>query len=315
MICSFTKRAQRAGVLIWLLSLLALLLSACGAGETVANASAPTVFTSAKLGTVDRNITYCTRDGVDLAMDVYYPRVMERPAPAVVYVHGGGWRLGDKEKGSGIPDIPALVARGYLVAAVDYRLAPEYKFPAQIQDVKCAIRSLRAHAAAYNLDPERIGAWGGSAGGHLVALLAVSDGSSGWDVGQYLDQSSRIQAAVVLFGPADLTTNMSFLQERIINQAFGTTDRSSPVLKRASPVTYISKDDPPFLILQGTDDKIVPPAQAHILYTKLEATGVPAQLVFVQHAGHGFQEEGGQIKPTRPEITKIIADFFDQRLK
>ncbi len=111
------------------------------------------------------DLTYCTTsDGVKLTMDLYQPRKMTAPAPAVLYVHGGGWTGGDKSDGAGLLFKEALVRRGYVMAAINYRLAPKYTFPAQIEDVKCAVRHLRANAAKYNIDPERIGAIGGSAG-------------------------------------------------------------------------------------------------------------------------------------------------------
>ena len=116
-------------------------------------------FDAAKLGTVAYDLTYCTTEGVDLTMDVYYPEQAQGLWPAALYVHGGAWIGGDKGEGAGFRDVSEIVARGYLVAAVNYRLAPEYRFPAMIEDVKCAVRHLRAYATEYNLDPLRIGAW------------------------------------------------------------------------------------------------------------------------------------------------------------
>jgi acetyl esterase/lipase len=268
-------------------------------------------------GTIQRNITYCTVNGVQLKMDFYYPQTARvQSAPVAVYVHGGGWSAGDKADGEATTDIPELTAQGYLVAAINYRLAPQYKFPAQIEDVKCAIRSLRAHSAVYHLDPNHVGVWGGSAGGHLVSLLGVADASAGWDVGQYTDQSSRVQAVVDMFGPADLTVpDFNGLHTQLLEQVFGTTDPNSEALKRASPVTWISSGDPPFLILQGEKDNVVPPSQSQEFYDKLKAASVPATLVMVQNAGHGFTPVGGPISPSRSELTKMIADFFDQHLK
>src|SRR5437868_5760131 len=160
---------------------------------------------------VERDVTYGRVGDVELKMDIYHPKgAGEKPLPVVMYVHGGGWRSGDKAGGAGMMAIPELLKRGYLVTSINYRLAPEYKFPAQIDDAKCAVRFLRAHAKKYNLDPERIGIWGGSAGGHMVALMGTADASAGFDKsGGWTNESSRVQAVVDMFGPADLSHSMS----------------------------------------------------------------------------------------------------------
>jgi acetyl esterase/lipase len=227
-----------------------------------------------------------------------------------MYVHGGGWSSGDKAQGAGALEIPALQSAGFLVVSVNYRLAPEYVFPAMIEDVKCAVRFLRAHASQYNLDPDRIGVWGGSAGGHLVALLGTTDSSAGFDFGEYLDQSSRVQAVVDMFGPTDLTVQFEGGIEKA-SRVFGDFDAAL-----ASPVTYVSADDPPFLMLHGEADKLVPIEQSQILLSALQAAGVPAELVAVANAGHGFRpEEGKTISPSRKEITQMIVGFFVKFLK
>ncbi len=147
-----------------------------------------------------RDVTYCTNDGVDLKMDVYFPWKPAGPSPVIMFVHGGGWVAGTKTGTPGMSYFLDLARRGYTTFSIDYRLAPTYTFPANIVDVKCAVRHIRANAAEYNIDPNRIGAWGASAGGHLVALLGTSDQSAGWDVGQYLDQSSRVTVVVDMYG-------------------------------------------------------------------------------------------------------------------
>ncbi|MBI4785493.1 MAG: alpha/beta hydrolase [Chloroflexi bacterium] len=264
-------------------------------------------------GAVRRDVTYCTADGVALMMDLYFPQRTGQLAPVIVFVHGGGWRQGDKRNQPEILSPADLTSRGYLYASLNYRLAPEWKFPAFIQDVKCAIRHLRANAASYNLDPNRIGVIGGSAGGHLVALLGVTDASAGFDVGEYGDQSSRVQAVVDMFGPADLT--MTELGEpEIIPQAYGTSNRNDPILVQASPVTYVSKDDPPFLILHGDKDRVVPLSQSQVLYERLRTTGVNSSLVIVKNAGHNFAPAGGIPSPSNLELGKLAIEFFDRQL-
>jgi acetyl esterase/lipase len=272
----------------------------------------------AKLGTVDYDITYATIEDTALMMDIHYPRTATGTVPAIIYVHGGGWTSGDKESGAGVQFIPELVSRGYLVAAINYRLAPECKVIDQIGDVKCAVRYLRAKAADYGIDTHRIGVIGGSAGGHLVTLLGTSDKSSNLEGnGGYYDQSSRVQAVVDLFGPADLVTMFESTSPQWLQNVFGTPNYNSDDIKRVSPVTYITSDDPPFLILQGDQDTVVPQEQSEILFRKLKEANVPASLVIVKNAGHGFRPVPitAIISPSEQEMTLMIADFFDRYLK
>jgi acetyl esterase/lipase len=303
------------------------LLAACSAPAISANPnplavapatavpiSMPTVapFDRARLGTVERDITYCTTDGIALKMDVHYPDAMSKPAPVAVYVHGGSWSSGSKSDSIGMTDVPELLARGYLIASVDYRYAPEWKFPAQIHDVKCAIRFLRANAARFNLDPNRIGAWGHSAGGHLVTLLGTTDTRDGFEGSrEYADQSSRVQAVVDMCGRADLHGMPADKAQSV----FGAPNDSSDILEHASPITFVSKDDAPFLILHGDKDATVPLRVSQTLAERLKAAGVPVTLVVVKNADHNFDPEGGPMSPTRAEVTQMIADFFDQHLR
>src|SRR5512140_2368186 len=162
--------------------------------------STPSPLPFQQYGETLRDVTYCTPGDRPQKMDLYFPGA-GGPWPVVAYVHGGGWRYGDKSEAGLLA--AGMTARGYLVASINYRLYPAGKFPDMIEDVKCAVRSLRAHAGQYNLDPARIAAVGISAGGHLVALLGTADKSAGWDVGEYLDQSSRVQAVVAMAAPTD----------------------------------------------------------------------------------------------------------------
>jgi len=267
----------------------------------------PPGFDPAKAGTTERNLAYCGGGEGRLLMDVYYPRSADRRWPALVFVHGGGWTGGDKFPGG--PEIPALRDAGFLVASVNYRLAPQFPFPAMIEDVKCAVRFLRANAAGFNLDPDRIGAWGSSAGGHLASLLGTADAAAGFDVGPHLEYSSRVQAVVSLFGPADLTVPFAGGYEGR-SHIFGSFDAAL-----ASPVTYVSPDDPPFLLVHGDSDPLVPLSQSEIFLERLTNAGVPAELIVVRNAGHGLTPVNGQtISPSRPEITQRIVDFFRKHL-
>ncbi|MBI5653068.1 MAG: alpha/beta hydrolase [Chloroflexi bacterium] len=266
-------------------------------------------------GATNRDVTYCAPDGVAQKLDLAYPKQIQASARVAVYVHGGGWTSGDKGGGAGSLDARAVLERGYVVASLNYRLAPQFKWPAQIVDVKCAIRFLRAHASELKIDPNKIGVWGSSAGGHLVAMLGTADTRVGFDVGEWLDQSSRVQAVVDEFGPADLPAMFTANARATGQQIFGSTSRDDPILVQASPITHITKDDPPFLILQGDQDKVVPMEQSQILHDKLKAGGVQSTLVIVKNAGHGFAPTGGAINPTRNELSKMIADFLDQSLR
>lgn len=289
-----------------------------GTTNPMANHNTPTAFDSSKLGTVERDITYCHAANVALKMDVYYPAKANAAAwPAIVFVHGGAWMSGDKATTDGLRDIPEMVRRGYLVASVNYRLAPQFQFPAQIEDVKCAVRYLRAHAATYHFDPSRLGAWGASAGGHLVALLGLTDDKLWIEPnGEYADQTSRIQAVVDLYGPSDMTQVFPGASGLIDERVFGAVSKRDRRLAAASPVTYISPGAPPFLLIHGDQDDLVPLSQSEELYGRLKEASISVQLVVVKNAGHVFAPvDGKAIDPSRARITQITADFFDSVLK
>ncbi len=296
------------GVVLFLFLLPAL---ACLGTLPLTHASRPepvsATFPLARLGTVERNITYCTVDGVELKLDAYYPDSADRRWPALVYIHGGSWTGGDKRSPATLQDRRALVQAGFLVVSINYRLAPEYRFPAMIEDAKCAVRYLRAHADRYNLDPGRIGAFGNSAGGHIAALLGLADGSVGWDVGEYLGYSSAVGAVVDLFGPADLTALLSENSERVFR------DQD---LALASPLEHVTGDAPPFLIIHGDSDRLVPLEGSQALYARLIEHGVRAELVVVRDGGHGFTPaDSPNMDPTREEVTGLMVRFFLQVLK
>jgi acetyl esterase/lipase len=254
------------------------------------------------------DVPYCTMDSSLQKMDVYFPD-SGGPWPALVYVHGGSWMHGDKSEA--VMFAKGMTAQDYLVVSINYRLYPEGKFPNMIEDVKCAIRSLRAHASEYNLDPDRIAAIGPSAGGHLVSLLGTSDQSAGWDVGEYLDQSSRVQAVIAMVAVTDLSRNFPNADiETMKRVGFGEHNVSE-----ASPITHVTVDDPPFLLIHGERDTLVPYEQSQLMYERLVQTDVPAQLVIVKNAGHSFTSIGGSATPTLGEINQIILEFLAKYLK
>jgi len=245
-------------------------------------------------------------------LDLYLP---EKPTgPLVVWVHGGGWRGGSKATPPGLP----LLGKGITVASVGYRFSQDAIFPAQIEDCKAAIRWLRAHASEYGYDPRRIGVWGASAGGHLVALLGVTGQVKDFDVGANLDQSSAVQCVIDWFGPADfpaydpgLPTEMVQRENpnSVLSQLLGgPVSQKKELATRASPVTWVTKDAAPMLIMQGTKDPLVPLDQSQRLADKLKAAGAEVTLEVIEGAGHG----GPQF--TTPERLELMFGFLTKHL-
>lgn len=288
---------------------------------TSANVAAPQPTKSANTPTaspasnVQKDVTYCTVNGTALLMDLYFPTVqIDRSGfPIAVYVHGGGWNTGDKAE-SLAKYKDALLAQGIAVAAINYRLAGTAKFPAMIEDVKCAVRSLRANSATFAIDPDRIAAFGGSAGGHLVSLLGTADATAGWDVGEYTNVSSSVSAVVDMYGPTDLTVEFAG-NPTLTGRVFAVTDYASMAF--ASPVHYVSPEDPAFLIMHGLDDTLVPFSQSQEFYDALVAAGVDVTLVPVTGAGHSFAPSVRGVSPN-PNITEIantMAEWLADHLK
>ena len=260
-------------------------------------------FDAAKYGTIDRDVTYSSIDGLELKMDVYYPS-SGGPWPGLIFVHGGGWQEGDKA-----PLAVNPAEAGFLVASINYRLFPAYRFPAMIEDVKCAIRYLRTHASRYNLDPGRIGLIGHSAGAHLAALAGLADERPGWDVGPYLDQSSRVQAVVDVSGPTDLNRPFPDWVNELKHSVFGEEKWTC-----ASPVTYAHKGAPPFLIVHGDMDDAVPVEQAECLYAALSKAGAPVDKIILHHGGHGLEPVGGEMFPSAETAFGMILAFLARHL-
>jgi len=260
-----------------------------------------------------RDVEYVPGGHARQRLDLFIPPGTTNPLPLIIWVHGGAWLGGSKEQ------CPALshLQRGYAVASINYRLSQHAIFPAQIEDCKAAVRWLRAHAAEHNLDPDRFAVWGASAGGHLVALLGTTGDVKEFDVGKNLESSSRVQAVVDFFGPTDLT---QMAKDSLPNPPFDHDAADSPESKllggpvqenkekaaRANPITYVTPSDPPFLIMHGNRDNLVPFQQSELLRDALQQAGVPVTLRIIESAGHGF---GGR------EIDQQVAEFFDRQLK
>ena len=258
------------------------------------------------LGAAHRNLTYCNSESLDL----YIPRAaVTRPLPVAMYIHGGGMTAGDKSDLNPV-FLDALASAGYAVASVNYRLAPESRFPAQIEDVKCAIRYLRAKAPKYGLNAREIFAFGTSVGGQLVTLAALTGPRSAWDVGPYPTEPSNLRAVADMFGPANLTERASGFSPSGIQQVFGKSDRQDLLL--ASPTHFVAANSPPILIVQGVHDTKVLESQAIELYRDLKATGDQTQLVLVQNMGHMFAQAGPEpIDPSLRQIAQDMVSFFD----
>jgi acetyl esterase/lipase len=206
------------------------------------------------------NIPYVVGGGSEQQLDLYLP-TNQKGEPLVVYVHGGGWAAGDKAGDSINPNNLQWLWQGFAMASINYRLVRTALWPAQIEDCKSAIRWLKAHAREYGYDPNRIGVVGESAGGHLVAMLGTTSGTRTFDVGDNLNYTSDVACAVNLFGASDLTREPSAAVTLI-----GPTAKDNPELVRsASPITFVHRDEPPILIVHGTDDKLVPYEQAERL--------------------------------------------------
>ena len=255
------------------------------------------------------DVKYAGTDNARQTLDLLLPKsraAEQPPLPVIVFIHGGGWRGGHKN--TGLHRVLPFVSTGdYAGVSVGYRLTNEAQWPEQIYDCKAAIRWVRANAKQYNLDPERIAVWGSSAGGHLVAMLGTSGDVEHLEgkLGPHAGVSSRVACVVDWFGPADFTKmgkskaidhNAPNAPEALL--LGGPIPQQLDKAKDASPQTYVSKDDPPFLIMHGDKDPIVPYQQSVGLDQALDAVGVDSALVTVKGAGHGF---GGEAVKTLVE--------------
>jgi acetyl esterase/lipase len=256
--------------------------------------------------TVQRDLAYVTDGHPRQKLDLYLPAA-DTPLPLVVYIHGGAFRAGDKADG---PPVEYL-AEGYALASINYRLSQHALFPAQIEDCKAAVRWLRAHAAEYLLDPKRFAAGGASAGGHLAAMVGATGHVREFDVGEHLDVSSRVQAVLDFFGPTD------FLQmdahrppngmvhdepDSPESQLVGGPIQENPdKVARANPITWVTSDAPPFLIVHGDQDPLVPHHQSELLADALRRAGVPVIFHTVEGGSHG-----GFGDPKVPELSRAF---------
>ena len=266
-----------------------------------------------KAGTVERqyDLTYQTVEGRDLKLDLARPAEGDGPFPAILVIHGGAWRGGDKSAHRDLLD--RFAGLGYVAVSPQYRFCPEFTFPAQVHDVKAAVRWLKGHADLYHLDPDRVGAMGFSAGGHLALLLGVTDADDGLE-GDAPEGSpdTRVQAVVNYFGPTDLAaaTTSTVTAPLIRDFLGGDVAEKRELAAQASPARFVTSDDPPILTFQGTKDPLVSYQQALILLDAMSKVGEAGRVELIAGGGHGNWG--------RRELERTIEQtvlFFDKHLK
>lgn len=245
----------------------------------------------------------------DLKMDIIYPEDKARTYPCIVWICGGAWRLMDRS--AHLAYLSELARSGFVVASVEYRTSNEAIYPAQLTDVKAAIRYLRVHCKRYNIDTEHFGVMGESAGGYLAAMAALINDPA-YDVGEYKEYSSKVQAACPWYPPTDVSafpyesaTDAAASPESLLLGKNVMLNKEEAI--KICPVTYVTKDAPPFMIIHGTEDHTVPFAQGELLHDRLEEAGCDVSLVAIEGADHAdiqfFQKETWQ---------RIIGFFHDK---
>ena len=259
----------------------------------------------------EKKIVYGKGDNADLELDLAMPAAGNGPFPAIVCIHGGGWKAGNRQQLVGLTDV--FAKKNFVAVTITYRLAPKYQFPAQIEDCKAAVRWMRANADKYNIDSKRIGAVGFSAGAHLSCLLGAADETADLEgQGGNPKQSSKVQAVVSFFGPTDFTTKT---WSKDVENAFfvpfvgGKFEEKKDQYRKCSPIIYCSKNNPPFLFFHGTKDTLVGIEHSEKMTKKLRDLGVPAELVTMEGDGHGWG--GEKLTRTLDQTVK----FFKDKLK
>ena len=257
-------------------------------------------------------IEYANPAGEHLAFDLARPKNAKGPLPAVLCIHGGGFRAGNREHHDRL--CVQLAQRGYVAATVTYRLAPKHQFPAAVHDVKSAVRWLRANAAKYAIDPNRIGTTGDSAGGHLALFLGVTGDADEFDGsdGDNLDQSSRVNCVVDVYGPSDFTKSYgkSVDAAQVLPLFLGgdlLTARHKHIL--ASPLYWVTPHAAPTLAIHGTEDAYVAYEQAEWIVDRLRNADVDVELLTLEGDGHGFKGDDAK------RAQEAMFAFFDKHLK
>lgn len=257
------------------------------------------------------NIEYANPDNQHLQLDMARPKAGNGPFPAIVCIHGGGFRAGSRHSYDGL--CLRLAQEGYVAVTVSYRLAPKYRFPAAVHDVKEAVRWLRANAKKLNIDPDRIGAMGGSAGGHLAQFLGVTGDVKQFEGnGSHRNQSSRVRCVVNYYGPSDFTKSYGkSVDAAQVLPLFlgGNLEQARRQHVVASPLYWVTPQAAPTLCIHGTKDAYVAHEQAVWLVDRLRAAEVEAELLTLDGAGHGFRGQEAE------KAEKAMLTFFGRHLK
>jgi len=303
----------RPGRIAWL-AIIILAVALCGTTAEPALARRRSVEIAD--AAIERDLVYKRINGRELRLDLYRPQNASSPSPVIIWIHAALWSHGRKEQH--IPVI-SFLSDGYAVASIELRLSGDAPFPAQIEDCKAAVRWLRANAAKHNLDADRIGVGGHSGGGHLSALLGTSGGVQELEgSGDNMSYSSRVQAVCDASGPSDLlrlyhdasdpsTGTRPTAISSIDAFLGGPAEQNKTKAIAASPITYVSKDDPPFLIIHGEKDFGVPASQGELLAAALKAAGVETTLEITPR--------GHSVGLGSPTLLPIVKAFFDKYLK
>lgn len=261
------------------------------------------------------DVTYATVPGYrPNIVDIYVPASAKvAPKPLILFIHGGGWVSGHTRHSGALSDFPKALARlaseGFVVASLEYRLAAEARYPAQLQDARAALRFLKANAARYGIDPSRAGVWGGSAGGHLAALTAMTCGEKSFDTAPAPEGSECVQAAVIWYGVFDFKPMLAAGNAPSALLGCGDAACAPDLVARVSPITFVDRKDPPFLLIHGNEDKTVPVAQSHIAEAALKAVGVPVEAIYIPGVDHSFI--GATPAQTREATLRAMNASFD----
>lgn len=271
------------------------------------------------------DIVYATQSPAQ-TLDIYLPDG-DGPFPLVVNIHGGGFRMGDKDM-LDAPIAEALLAKGIAVASIDYRLSGEAKFPAAIEDAKAAVRFLRANAGRYRLDPDRFLVFGQSAGGNLASLIGTTGNAAVFDNPALGNPGvpSTVVAVIDWFGPSDFSLLDRHAREQGCPPDHGAADSPESAylgaaigtvpdkVRASNPITYADPQDPPFLLQKGTEDCLVPVGQSRVLLLALQKAGVAAELELLDGAGHGDMGLWQPVFSSKANVSRVVA-FAEEHLR
>jgi acetyl esterase/lipase len=262
----------------------------------------------------EKNIEYSNPDDQHLQLNMARPKDGVGPLPAVICIHGGGFRAGTRESFNGL--CLQLAERGYVAVTVSYRLAPKYQFPAAVHDVKAAVRWMRANAEKYQIDPDRIGTTGGSAGGHLAQFLGVTSGVKKFEGdGGNAEYTSRVKCVVNFYGPSDFTKSYdASVDAKDVLPLFlgGNLQQERHRHIESSPLYWVTPEAAPTLFVHGPQDAYVAHEQAEWIVDRMKAADVEANLMTIEDGDHGFRTSSPEVKE---KIEKARFEFFDKHLK